>query len=56
MIGGWERWRSREDATVLYEARAAPGGYEFRMPGGDPLGVMDAETWEKIYEREVTNG
>lgn len=56
MAEGWERWANREDHTAVYEARAAPGGYEFRRPGGEVVSVMDAEIWEKIYEREVTNG
>ena len=55
MSEGWERWVNREDHTVPYEARRTQSGYEFRTPGGKTLGVMDRETWEAIYEREVTN-
>ena len=52
MSEGWERWANKEDHTVVYEARASSGGYEFRRPGGAGLGTMERETWEAIYERK----
>lgn len=60
MAEAWERWANRGDHTVVYEARKArtpaePEGYEFRRPGGEVLGVMDAGMWEAICEREVTD-
>lgn len=62
----WERWVHSQDHTVVYEARrastlAGSEGYEVRKPDepggatGEVLGVIDAPTWEAIYEREVTD-
>lgn len=52
-MSDWERWRHKEDAGVVYEARPVEDGYEVKTPGGEPFATLGAEAFEEIYEKEA---